>query len=63
MHRENILKKRKGNIPPEAHGDAKWRGARVALDLEGDKCEVGREGGDVTGAGQLGSGARSWYLL
>ena len=33
--------KRKGNIPPEAHGDAKWRNVHVVLTLMGDKWEVG----------------------
>ena len=33
----NDFAKRKGNVPPTARGDAKWRDARVMLTLVGDK--------------------------
>ena len=53
--------KRKGDISPVARGDAKWRDARVVLNLEGDKWWVGR-GRDVYEVDRLGSGSRSWNL-
>ena len=40
----NYFEKHKVNIPPEARGNAKWRGARLELTLEGYNWEV-RGGG------------------
>ena len=41
----NDVEKLKGNIPPEVHGNAKWRGMRLELTLAVGKWEVGGGGG------------------
>ena len=50
----------KENLPPEAHGDTKWRDAHVALTLVGKKLEVG---GGVMGLLWLGGVTHSWNLV
>ena len=53
----NDFAKCKGNIPPEARGDVKLNGARLALTLAGDRWVVRGGGHDIAGVGRLGSGA------